>query len=47
VLHLVETFAVFVPSYGAIALGFARGSGLRQMLADVRPAWTRRAEPAE
>jgi len=47
VLHLVETFAVFVPSYGAIALGFARGTGLRQMLADVRPAWTRRAEPAE
>ena len=45
--HMLVQLAIFAPVYAALAYPFGRGTGLKQMLAELRPAWMRRAEPAD
>ncbi len=45
--HMLEEFALFIPLYVGLVYPFGRGTGLRQMLAELRPDWARRAESTE
>ena len=46
-LHMLTELAIFLPLYALLAYPFGRGTGLRQMLMELRPAWTRRPESAD
>ncbi|HTM56822.1 MAG TPA: oligosaccharide flippase family protein [Candidatus Udaeobacter sp.] len=47
VTHLILAWGIFLPVYALFAYPFGRGTGLRQMLAELRPGWSRRAESAD
>ena len=45
-LHAALQIALYLPLYGVVAYAFGRGIGLRQLVLDLRPAWTRRSTEA-
>ncbi|MBI1798834.1 MAG: oligosaccharide flippase family protein [Candidatus Eisenbacteria bacterium] len=45
--HMLVELALFLPLYSVLAYPFGRGTGLRQMMTDLRPAWMRRADSAD
>ena len=45
--HVALSIGLFLPLYALLAYPFGRGTGLRQMLAELRPGWSRRAEAPE
>ncbi len=42
--RMLAESAIFLPLYAAVAHPFARGTGLRQMLMELKPGWTRRTD---
>jgi hypothetical protein len=45
-MHAALQIALYLPLYGVVAYAFGRGIGLRQLVLDLRPAWTRRSTEA-
>jgi O-antigen/teichoic acid export membrane protein len=46
-LHMLLAVATFLPLYALAGHPLGRGTGLRQMLAEFAPAWSRRAGPPD